>query len=470
MRKLFPLLVFSLILAAACGTKVDVPAPDLAVTSRPLPEPAASVVRIPITLALDSVARKAERLVPRGQDNEAEWHRLGEFPVVGTVYLKKRCERDPLRMSLSGDRAEVSAHVRYRARVAERVCVPVAGCRWVPLAGCGHDGAMATLDVGLRTDVSWTKEWSVVPSTRPRAVRAGVRCRLTRANIDVTERVQNEVQKQLDRAAPQLDAEIREAVDLRRRVEEVWDDVQKPIRAADSVYLLLRPDSVAVEPPKASGAKLSTVVSVRVRPRVVIGPRPEVRALPLPELRRALPGREGFRIALTAELPYSVANQLLKEAVVGRELTFRDHTVRVRAAWLYGSGDGVVVGVRVAGDARGTLYFVGRPVYDPVTRTVSVPDLDFSVEARTLLRNAAGWLLHERLRDDLRQAARFPVGERIDEVRGDVDRALDRQLSRAVRMSGGVDAVRPVGVVVGPRSVAAVVEAEGHAQIDITIH
>ena len=458
-----------LLLAAACGTKVDVPAPSSATTSLPMPEPAPSVVSIPISLTLDSAATKVERLVPKGQSNEDEWHELGKFPVVGTVYLREKWERDPLRLSISGDRAEVNAHVRYRARIAERACLPVVGCRWVVLASCGHDGPMATLDVGLRTTVAWRSDWTVVPRTRPKPVRAGVRCRLTKANIDVTERVQNEVQKQLNRVSPQLDAEIREAVALRSRVEDAWAEVQKPIRADDSVYVLLRPDSIAVAPPTASGARVSTVVTVRVRPRVVIGPRPQVTPLPLPNYSAATTGSDRFRIALTAELPYTVANELLSKGLVGRELTFRDHTVKVKRAWMYGSGDGVVVGVRVAGDARGTLYFVGHPIYNPTTREVSVPDLDFSVETRNVAGQAAGWLLHERLRDELRAAARFGVGDRIEKVRADVDRALDRDLSRAVRLSGGVDAVRPVGVVVGPHSVGAVVEAEGHAQIAVTV-
>jgi hypothetical protein len=471
MRNLAPLAIALpiLLLSAACGTEVDVPAPSAATTALPLPEPAPSVVSIPISLTAETVAGKVERLVPKGQSKEDEWHELGKFPVVGTVYVREKWERDPLRFSISGNRAEVSAHVRYRARIAERACLPVVGCRWIVLASCGHDGPMATLDVGLRTTVAWRNDWTVVPRTRPRPVRAGVRCRLTRANIDVTERVQEEVQKQLNRVAPQVDAEMRKAVDLRSRMEDAWSEVQKPIRADDSVYVLLRPDSIAVAPPTASGARISTVVTVRVRPQVIIGPRPQVQPLPLPNYTRARAGSDRFRIVMTAELPYTIANELLSKAVVGQKLTFRDHTVQVKRAWMYGSGDGVVVGVRVAGDARGTLYFVGHPVYNANTREMSVPDLDFSVETRNVAGNAAGWLLHERLRDELRAAARFSVGDRIEKVRADVDKALDRDLSRAVRLSGGVDAVRPRGVVVGPHSVGAVVEAEGHAQIAVTV-
>src|SRR5688500_4925493 len=113
MRNLAPLAVALpiLLLATACGTKVDVPAPSAATTSLPLPEPAPSVVSIPISLTAETVAGKVERLVPRGQSKEDEWHELGKFPVVGTVYVREKWERDPLRFSISGDRAEVSAHV-----------------------------------------------------------------------------------------------------------------------------------------------------------------------------------------------------------------------------------------------------------------------------------------------------------------------------------------------------------------------
>jgi hypothetical protein len=465
---------FAVILAlalAACGTRVDAPPPTPArQAAGPLPEPAVSVVHVPITLSLGSIIGKVETLVPRGQSNEEEWHRLGEFPVVGTLYLKEMWEREPLSLSLGADRIEVTTRVRYRARVAEHACAPLIGCRWVQLASCGHDddGPMPSLRIGLRTTVAWKPDWTVQPHTTPFPVEAGVRCRLTKANVDVTERIQEMVQKALDGAAPRVDEEIREAVALRRRVDKVWTKIQKPIRAGKDVYLTLSPRAVAVAPPTANGTELSTVVSLSVRPKVVVGAPPQARPVPLPNYTTAAEG-DTFRISLTAELPFTTADTLLRKALLGRHLTYGGHTVRVRGLRLFASGPRVVVAVKVSGDARGTVYLLGTPRFDPATREVSVPDLDFSVESSNVLAGAADWLLHGELRDQARAAARFGVGERIDEIRRDVNEAINRDLSDDVHLAASIGAIHPVGVIVTPRSLATVVVADGRAQIDIAV-
>jgi Domain of unknown function (DUF4403) len=81
----------------------------------------------------------------------------------------------------------------------------------------------------------------------------------------------------------------------------------------------------------------------------------------------------------------------------------------------------------------------------------------------------AEWLLYDQLRDQMRESARFAVGDRIYAIRRDVDAALDRELARGVRSSGRVDRITPLGVFVFSKSVAAVVQAEGQAQIHIDI-
>ena len=455
---------------AACGTRVDVPAPDTHAATLPFPEPPPSVVTLPISLELGAVVRKVEGVVPRTQSREDEWHPMGKVPVLGTLYVKEMWERDPLEVGLAGDGVEVSTLVRYRARIAEQSCFPRLGCRWTQLAWCGHEGTMPSLRVGLHTQLRWRRDWTVEAVTRAAPVEAGAPCRLTRANVDVSERVRNAVQGLLDGAVPQVDAEMGKALVLRSRVEDVWDRLQEPIPAGKGVFLLFRPEAIAVAEPTARGTRMSTTVAVTTRPRVVLGERPETRALPLPDFSRNVPKAGGFRVTLVAELPYETANQLLEKALVGKVMELRGHRIKVRGVQLYpGGGERLALRVKVGGDARGTLYFVGTPIFNPVAQTVVVPDLDFSVESRNVLGRSADWLLHDELRDRIREAAHFAVGDRVAEIKEKVNTAMNRNLGKSVRLSGHVESLRPVGVVVTQTAIATLVEADGRAKVDITI-
>jgi hypothetical protein len=452
--------------AVGCRDSVRIPPPDAGGAERAVPEPQPSTVKLPITVSLAAVAGQVEQKVPRGQE-EGDWRPLGSFPVVGTLYVKQAWERDPLSLRLDGDHVDLSAHVRYRAKVAAHPCV-LGRCRWVQLAACGQDGPMPTIDVGLRTDLGFRRDWTVTPHTTPRQVRTGVRCRLTEAKVDVTERVATAVQELIDRAVPELDERLSAAIPLRRNVESVWRTVQQPIKASKGVYVLLQPEALAATPPRGTGTTLTTNVSVVVRPKVVVGDPPEVKLKPLPESGTAEPGR-GFRIQLVAELPFETMDSIVRTKLVGRSFDIRGHHVTVRRTRLYAAGTRVVLAATLTGDAKGTLYFVGTPVFDPDSQAVSVPDLDFSVESRGVLPEVAEWLLYDQLRDQMRAAARFDVGDRIAKIRADVDRALDRQLARGVTSTGGVDRITPLGVFVFSKSVAAVVDAEGHAEIHIDL-
>ena len=69
----------------------------------------------------------------------------------------------------------------------------------------------------------------------------------------------------------------------------------------------------------------------------------------------------------------------------------------------------------------------------------------------------------------MRAAAHFDLSERITGIRGDVDRALTRELTPGVRLQGRLETLDPLGVYVFPNALAAVVEARGHAQIRVDV-
>jgi hypothetical protein len=329
---------------------------------------------------------------------------------------------------------------------------------------------MPTLRVGIRTVVRWREDWTLEPRTTTRPVESGVRCQLTEARIDVTERVRTAVQGALDGIAPRVDRELRERAELRATLAEVWSTLQEPVRVADSVYLQFRPDSVRIAAPTASGNRLGTVVSVGLRPLVVIGPRPTYDSVPLPPL---LPGARpsGFRVSFMAEVDFRTASRLVADEVVGRVLEMPgNHRLRISSVDLYGNGRQLVVRVAVRGDATGTIYLTGTPVYDATLREIVIPDLDFTVESRNALVGPANWLLHDQLRDRLRTAAHFPVGERMESLHRDVNEALQRPLGSSATLSGRIDAWRPRGIQVTRTGIATLGEASGEARVRVILH
>ncbi len=63
----------------------------------------------------------------------------------------------------------------------------------------------------------------------------------------------------------------------------------------------------------------------------------------------------------------------------------------------------ILLGVTISGAANGTVYVVGTPHYDSVTKLITVPDLAFDVKSQGYLESAAGWLLNGPLLDEVRQ-------------------------------------------------------------------
>ncbi|NNF39458.1 MAG: DUF4403 family protein, partial [Gemmatimonadetes bacterium] len=107
------------------------------------------------------------------------------------------------------------------------------------------------------------------------------------------------------------------------------------------------------------------------------------------------------------------------------------------------------VAVDLGGDARGRLYLVGTPRYDPEDGRIGVPDLDFDVASGRALVEGAAWVARVGLVGLLRDAARWPASPAVSWAQGQVERGLNRSLSERVRLEGRVASVDVVDVVAG---------------------
>jgi hypothetical protein len=203
-------------------------------------------------------------------------------------------------------------------------------------------------------------------------------------------------------------------------------------------------------------------------PKIVNGSRPDIPAAPLPPLQLAPLSREGFHLALPIIVDYRRINQRLEQEMIGQEFrTPVGDTVRVEGVQLYGSGDKLILALRVSGGVNGTLYTTGTPVFDESRGVLKFVDLDFTVDTRNVLVRSANWMFHENVLSSLKSEAYIDLSPQLQTMRSRLAMALTRELGPDARLQGEVMTLRPSGVYPTAGGVEVHIIAEGSMWVDL---
>jgi 16S rRNA G966 N2-methylase RsmD len=424
---------------AGCGgdDELRAPAPAVQDESDALPGLEPSLLVAPVLYDLAPAVAAMERAVPRTFGSLEERH---PHPTHDRVTVAFEVERSPFTWSMVGDTARITTTLRYRGR----------GWYDPPLApevsaSCGTSDreddrprAVVTLASPLTVDASWRlRSRARLTTLVPASDSEEDACTVTVFGIDVTDRVLEAARGFLEGHLHRVDDEVA-GVDLKSRLQGVWDRLLEPHELTDEVWLQILPTTVSLGAIEGVGGQVRLGLGLGATPRIVLGPRPSAEALVLPELGRGTP-QEGLRILLEGRANYREAGERITKELEGAHREWGGRTLHFREATLRGIGGGkVALGVRFDGDATGEIFLVGTPALDPDTRVITVPDLDFDLETENLLARSAAWIVRPELRRVLRAAARIPVDDLLDFGKEQLHRGLNRELSDEVRMEGEV--------------------------------
>jgi hypothetical protein len=450
--------------AVACERlDVDAPPPALVADTDTLSELPSSTLDIPLTYDLSPVVRALEKAVPRKFGDINERHPI---PGHSRVQIAFEGVRDPFQVSLDGQTARLTAIIHYKGR----------GWYDAPLVpevstSCGVEGVEPRARVTIAAPLRITPDWHLRARTRIENVEgfssdSRDQCKVTVFKIDVTSRVTDAARKILEGKRSFIDERIA-ALDIRSRFEEWWHLLQQPIRLTDSVWLEINPTAVRMGETVGVKRTLVTALGFSASPRVVTGPRPEPALSPLPPLYPAAVG-SGLHILLEVFIDYGLATRLLEKELVGRKVEKAGKTLEVRQVRLFGIGGGkLALELRFRGAAKGIVYLVGTPRYDPATRQLYVPDLEYDVGSANLLVSGVEWLKHDDVRDAIRSRAHWPVGGIMSHGREELEKGLNRDLAPGVSLVADVDSV--AGIAVHARRANIRMQAQADANARLTV-
>ncbi|HEY4129471.1 MAG TPA: DUF4403 family protein [Gemmatimonadaceae bacterium] len=339
-------------------------------------------------------------------------------------------------------------------------------------AGCGNGKDKPRIEVELSTPLTLNSDWHLashasLEHVSPASDEQRDHCDVSILHRDVTDRVVGAAKEGIVQHLGDIDRRIAD-VNLHDRFNGWWGLLAKPIRLRDGLWLLLRPQRLAIGEVTGHEHVLTIPVTLEARPEIVTTEtEPRTDTLPLPPLGHDTPGR-GFHIALDGVVDYVAASAVVDNALAGKQVHEANRTITVsNVAVMPASGGRLALSVNFTGDAHGLLRFTGTPKYDSVARMIVVPDLDYDLATDDQLIRAYSWIRSDAVRATLREKARFPVDSALARGKELLLSGLNRRVGTVMTLKASVDAVGVRGLFVTRAGIVVRADASGRASVAV---
>ncbi len=423
-----------------------------------------TVVDVPLLVDLTTALALLEEALPR---SFGDIDRKQRIPGNKRASFAFRVRRDPFAISVKGDTFQIATTIHYEGKgwYKPPIAPEISG-------SCGTEGRRprARIVIAIRPVVD--REWHL--RARPRLTYLGPatrterdQCEVTFLKIDVTGKVLDAARGAIRAQLPKIAARLA-TVDVRGEIESLWNEIQKPIRLTDSVWLMLQPEGVRLGRVSGTREMVGGTVGISARPKIESGGRPPVAEKPLPPLEPAAPAT-GLSLLVEARFDYPLIRASLTEALKGKQIRAPGGALEIVEVGAFGIGGGrLALGVRFRGTSRGQIFFVGTPQYDDSTGRIRVPDLDYDASTAPLLVKSLAWLKADEIRNFLRARATFPSSDAMEKLADLAVGAMNRQLTEGVFLTATLNRTRVLRIVPRRDALYLQANAEGQAALHVT--
>lgn len=416
------------------------PLPPFPPSGTPLVAPAFPVqeLNLPVVYDMAPALVALDAAVPRSFGNLSQ--RVAHPSLTGVEYALE-ASRTPFEVEFAGDTLRVSTELTYRARGWVRTPFGT-----TLTGGCPEGNQPAPrARVVVSAPLDLAEDWSLQATPRieevaPLSAEARDRCRITAAQFDLTdwllESARGELAAQLDGLNGAL-----ARVDLPGQMARYWELLREPFLLDEETWLVLDPVAVRqgrIDSGPGDEPSLTAELSLGVRPRIVLGPRPILARIPLPPLEEGEVA-DGFDVVLEGRVDYATLSGLAARELKGQTFQVGRRTVEVRDVTVAPGPEGrLAVALEVTGGFEGRVLLTGTPTLDATLGEITVPDLVLHVETGSLFVRAAAWVARNVFPSRVRQYARWPVAELLGQGLELADGGLNHAFSHEVRLEGAV--------------------------------
>lgn len=342
----------------------------------------------------------------------------------------------------------------------------------------GISGAQATefqVNLKFMTRFGIDPDWKV----RTQTVSAGFdwvtkpSIKIAGIEVPITGIISRKISENLEKFSKAIDDNIRQNFVVKPYILQAWNLIREPRLLSEQyrTWLVITPTDILMTPFNVQNGKISATLGIRGFTQTLTGEKPTIKpATDVPNLIITTDIPHGFQIGLIGIVPYEEASKFAAAQFIGKTFDFKEgkYKIEVTSINIYGQNDKLVIKAGLKGSINGVIYLKGIPYYDTNTRMLSLKNVDYDLDTRSVLIQTANWLLQGKFAKQIEQQFVFPVGPQVDEAQKAIRQQLtNRKVAKGVDFGGRLDTLDPDQVYLTPSSLVALIVAKGRIEIKI---
>jgi len=333
--------------------------------------------------------------------------------------------------------------------------------------------AEGSLFLYFRTDFNIQEDWSTQTQTHleRHEWRRKPKAKLGMVGIPVqfvADRILKTGKESLGKA---IDQQIQKKLELQKYIEEAWVKIQEPVLLSEDygMWMKLAPKRISMTPLETHGDLIKSTVSIESGTEVSVGEKPEIeKDLQLPAFQQVPHFDDDFVMNIGVSVPFEEAEKIAREFVIGETFSNGGQEVKIEDLQLSGKEDLLMIFVKLSGSYDGSINLIGKPVFNAESKSIEMENLDFELETRNFIFKSISWLFKKGLVKKIEQGMRFPLGDKIEEVKTLVREKLqDYEIAPHIRLQGNLE-----GVDIGETTLseqALSVKIQSHGKVNVRV-
>jgi hypothetical protein len=428
-----------------------------------LPELPLSELDIPIKIAAAPILAKAEKLVPPEFTSDA-WPEFMQ-PFCGFRY-KYRFVRTGLQVSCINNLFSIRFGGNYQ--VSGSKCLCTAGFPVTPwISGnCGFPPQpLRKVNMMLSSSLQFLPDYTVRTTTTINQVQPVDKCAVSIFSSDITQLVMDSVRSSLATFSSAMDETVA-GLSFARFVNQLKDSSYRKIAIGRFGYFLLNP--VAFRIGQLNYIKDSFAISLGVSCKPLFSSDP-ANHNPVPTVLPALlqtESRSGVRLYLNMNYDYDFLTKALHDSLYNKVFEVNGRTIVVKDASIRGiDNHRVELRVDFAGSNHGSIFLKGTPVLDSAKQTLSIPDIQYSMEGEDLALKIARSLFRNKIRKTIQGKSYLDITAILNTNKTIIDQQLNREWATGIYSKGFMKEAKIIGMLVTSQNIQLQVFVSGDMKI-----